>query len=65
MTDDIVIEDRVLGKYVYCIQHCRVHATGWCGVSPLDKIALIADNLESAKKEWTARLYNITNYLTK
>lgn len=65
VTENAAFEDKVLGKYVYCIQHCRVHATGWCSVSPLDKIALIADNPEDAKNEWEVRLYNIKGYLLK
>lgn len=36
-------EDEIaFGKdaWVYCNQHCRTHETGWCTVSPMDKVGL-------------------------
>lgn len=46
-------DDRVFGtRYVYCSQHLRVHPTGWCTVSNMDKIALLSDTEEGANTEW-------------
>jgi hypothetical protein len=30
-------DDRAFGVHVYCNQHRRVHATGWCGVTNIEK----------------------------
>lgn len=44
-----------MGDFVYCTQHLRVHSTGWCGVSPEDKLPLeakdIADAIVEAKEK--------------
>lgn len=46
-------DDKVYGtKFVYCTQHMRVHETGWCTVSVVDKIPLLSDTLQEAVKEW-------------
>ena len=37
-----------MGKFVYCSQHLRPHTTGWCTVSPNDKLGLFVDTLEEA-----------------
>lgn len=46
--------DEHMGKFVYCKQHCGVHSTGWCTVSPDQKVALESvtpfDAREEAKK---------------
>lgn len=48
--------DTVFGtKYVYCAQHCAVHATGWCTVSITDKVALIAETVDEARTEWAQK----------
>jgi hypothetical protein len=39
-------------KFVYCDQHLRVHATGWCTVSCINKIPLLADTESEAVAEW-------------
>jgi len=49
MTDD----ERVFGRdaWVYCTQHVKAHLTGWCSVSPNDKIGLGVygqDNVQDA-----------------
>lgn len=46
-------DDTVSGAaFVYCCQHLRVHNTGWCGVSNLDKIPLISRTMDEAQEEW-------------
>ena len=46
-------DDTVYGtKFVYCCQHLRVHGTGWCTVSALDKIPLLSETEEEAVREW-------------
>lgn len=50
-------EDETLGKYVYCTQHLRVHATGWCTVGVEDKLALQAETLDEAVQEAKAKGY--------
>ncbi|GLY32037.1 hypothetical protein [Kineosporia sp. NBRC 101731] len=40
-------DDTVLGRLVYCNQHRRVHATGWCTVSNLEKVAMPASWTEA------------------
>jgi len=51
-------DDKVYGtKFVYCVQHCRVHETGWCTVAVVDKIALLSETLEEAAKEWGLKSY--------
>lgn len=36
----ILIEDRILGDWVYCRQHRRAHTTGWCSVPVREKLGL-------------------------
>lgn len=41
--------------WVYCSQHMKPHPTGWCTVSPRDKIGLGVDNAKAALEkchEW-------------
>lgn len=46
-------DDKVYGtKFVYCTQHCRVHETGWCTVSVVDKIPLLSQTAKEAEEEW-------------
>lgn len=46
-------DDKVYGtQFVYCIQHCRVHETGWCTVAAVDKIALLSTTQKDAEMEW-------------
>lgn len=52
----IVIEkkpagDEHMGKYVYCMEHMHVHATGWCTVLPERKVALEAQTPHDARIE--------------
>lgn len=47
--------------WVYCRQHMKPHQTGWCGVSPRDKVALgvtTADAAEQKCREWGFELYH-------
>lgn len=43
--------DEHLGKFVYCQQHLRVHATGWCTVSERDKVPLHGDTIQEAVRQ--------------
>ena len=46
--------------WVYCKQHMKAHQTGWCGVSPRDKIGLGVDTAEAAYakcRDWGFELY--------
>lgn len=46
-------DDRVYGtEFVYCIQHCRIHGTGWCTVAVVDKIPLLSKTANEAEVEW-------------
>jgi hypothetical protein len=49
------------GAWVYCRQHVKPHPTGWCGVSPRDKIGLgvktAQDALEKCR-EWGFDIYD-------
>jgi hypothetical protein len=46
-------DDKVYGtKFVYCSQHMRIHETGWCLVSVVDKIPLLSETAEEASQEW-------------
>jgi hypothetical protein len=48
------------GAWVYCSQHCKPHQTGWCSVSPRDKVGLGVDNAEAAYqkcRDWGLELY--------
>lgn len=57
-------DDKVYGtKYVYCSQHCRVHDTGWCTVSNLDKIPLLAETPEEAEKEWRMKRDHFASFV--
>jgi hypothetical protein len=40
-----------MGTWVYCRQHLRPHATGWCTVGPEDKEPLRATTREEAYAE--------------
>lgn len=44
-------------KYVYCSQHRRVHETGWCTVSVIDKIPLVSLNEKDANEEWEMKKF--------
>jgi hypothetical protein len=49
-----------VGAWVYCNQHMRAHQTGWCSVSPRDKVGLgVATGREAYDKcrEWGFALY--------
>lgn len=45
-TEDVV----AFGKdaWVYCAQHMKPHQTGWCTISPRDKIGLGVDTADAA-----------------
>ncbi len=46
--------------WVYCNQHMRPHQTGWCGVSPRDKVGLGVTTAEAALEKcraWGFALY--------
>lgn len=46
-------DDKVYGtKFVYCTQHMRIHETGWCTVSVVEKIPLLSLTIEDARLEW-------------
>lgn len=48
------------GAWVYCNQHMRPHPTGWCTVSPRDKIGLGVKTAQEAYdkcREWNLPLY--------
>lgn len=51
-TDDTIYKT----KFVYCIQHCRVHETGWCTVSAVEKIPLLSQTALEAQEEWELKL---------
>ncbi len=40
-----------VGRWVYCKQHMLPHTTGWCTVSPMDKLLLDATDREAAFAE--------------
>lgn len=42
---------------VYCKQHMRPHATGWCTVFPEEKIALAAIGVKEAYVECRSKGY--------
>jgi hypothetical protein len=46
--------------WVYCNQHMKVHLTGWCSVSPRDKIGLgvktVQEGIEKCR-EWKLPLH--------
>lgn len=49
-------DDKVYGtKFVYCGQHLRVHETGWCKISVINKIPLLSQTIEDAHREWTIK----------
>ncbi len=46
--------------WVYCSQHMRPHATGWCSVSPRDKVGLGVTDAKAAYEKcraWGFPLY--------
>lgn len=48
------------GAWVYCNQHMRPHLTGWCSVSPRDKVGLGVKTAEEAYdkcRAWGFPLY--------
>lgn len=57
-------EDEIaFGKdaWVYCRQHVRPHETGWCGVSPRDKVGLGVKTAEEAYEKchsWGFEIFN-------
>lgn len=57
------IEDEIAfgkGAWVYCNQHMRAHQTGWCTVSPMDKVGLGATTAKEAHakcRAWGFPLY--------
>lgn len=44
---------------VYCKQHLRPHATGWCTVSNSDKVKLESETVGDAIRECIARGYKL------
>lgn len=56
------------GAWVYCSQHMRPHQTGWCSVSPRDKIGLgVATSKEAYEKceAWKLPLYDAADHPAK
>lgn len=58
------MDEIVFGRetIVYCRQHMKPHATGWCGVSNRDKIGLgVASMAEACAKceAWGLKIYNV------
>lgn len=51
-TYDSLDDTAKCGSFVYCLQHRRVHNTGWCSVPNLEKVALISENIDDAVAEW-------------
>lgn len=46
--------------WVYCRQHMRPHETGWCSVSPRDKVGLGVTTAQEAQqkcRDWGFELY--------
>lgn len=46
--------------WVYCKQHMKAHQTGWCSVSPRDKVGLGVQTAQEAYdkcREWGFPLY--------
>ena len=60
-TNPNVTDHKVFGEgsWVYCDQHLRPHLTGWCSVSPRNKILLDAQDEESAYAECKAKGYKL------
>jgi hypothetical protein len=60
-------EDEALfgrGAWIYCRQHMKVHATGWCSVSIRDKIGLGVDTAQEGVEKcraWGFDLYQDRN----
>lgn len=54
--------DSHLGKFVYCIQHMRVHSTGWCTVEEDNKIPLPKETLSEARVYWKELRGNIKTW---
>lgn len=46
-------------RYVYCKQHMRPHGTGWCTVSPDNKVLLDATERDAAYEEARAKGFKI------
>ena len=42
-------DDTVLGQFVYCSSHRRVHNTGWCTVSNMNKVGLDVGSLDEGE----------------
>ena len=60
MTKNKPAGDEHMGKFVYCIQHVRVHATGWCTVDEHNKVALPGtETLEAAEDYWAQLWRNL------
>lgn len=55
-------DELAFGKdaWVYCNQHLRTHQTGWCTVSPRDKVGLGVKTAEEADKK--CRVWGFTLY---
>lgn len=49
------------GAWVYCNQHLKPHPTGWCSVSPRDKVGLGVNTAKEAYqkcRDWGFKIYN-------
>lgn len=55
MDEPKLVGDEHMGAWVYCKQHLRSHATGWCTVDASDKIALEAKDGPTAREECRAK----------
>jgi hypothetical protein len=61
--EDLTEDEIAFGKgaWVYCTQHMRPHQTGWCSVSPSDKVGLGVTNAKNAVakcRSWRFLLYS-------
>ena len=58
LTEDLVVFG---DQWVYCNQHLRPHKTGWCSVSPKNKVALGVKNEKEAFEKCEAWNFKIGN----
>lgn len=60
---EVLADERAFGKdaWVYCNQHMKAHQTGWCSVSPRDKVGLGVTTAQEAYEKcraWGFTLYS-------
>ena len=57
-TEDVLFFGR--GEWVYCRSHMAAHQTGWCSVSPREKIGLGVETGEEADAKCRAWGFDLT-----